>query len=253
MTGFAAVDLDGTILLRPSDAERASCPVIVDAHARARRWMDRDHLEVFRRLAARGVVVPATARSFDQYTRLGLFSDVADARWAVAANGALILRGGEIDSRWLRHWQRHADELSPSLRVVAAIAEASLEARWRVVEGAFLVGVCATAAVARDAPSFGPAWRTVRDARKVYVLPRSLDKVAAIREIVRRTGVGFAVAAGDSALDRRMLADAPIAVVVGGRMCGVARHVRRAPTPLHTIPLVVDALRDLAVPADRSA
>ena len=58
----------------------------------------------------------------------------------------------------------------------------------------------------------GDGWTLSVQGRKVYLVPAALTKEAALAEVVARAGTRWLAAAGDSLLDRGMLAAADIAV-----------------------------------------
>lgn len=228
MTGLlAAADLDGTLIF----SERALGGPSGPAH-QAVEWLDGAPsawvagaaVPDLTALAEAGVVVPVTTRSLAQYRRLALPGPPPP--WAVVANGGQLLRDGAPDPSWEAGVRAAIHRASAPATAVAARLEPWTRRGWvrvvRDVDGLF------TYAVAHE-PISGqqgaiPAaeladlidWAGDRglevsaQGRKVYVVPHSLTKQAAVREVVARTGAAGFVAAGDSLLDAGLL-DAAVA------------------------------------------
>jgi hypothetical protein len=177
-----------------------------------RRWTD---------LVAAGAVVPATTRSVEQYLRLRLPGP--PPRYAVVCNGARILVDGLSDPAWEKAVRRRlADE------AVGFDAVWERAGRWRAEHGFaavravedFFVYITVTArderfvAAAREAGRWSRerGWRASLQGRKLYLLPRSLDKAPAVTEMAARLGATRLIAGGDSLLDERMLRTADAAI-----------------------------------------
>lgn len=228
MSTIIATDLDGTVLfseramaagtVRPDPADLV--PIDIDGDrtyaymttATARRWAE---------LTAAGVVVPATTRSVPQYLRLRLPGQPPP--YAIVCNGARLLVGGESDPVWERQVRR-----------TMADAAASFETVWKQgVDWHDRRGFAAVRAVEdffvyltvehREAwlPEFAAeagvwaetnGWRVSLQGRKLYLLPASLDKAAAVAHVAGRLAADRVVAGGDSLLDAGMLRAADAAI-----------------------------------------
>jgi hypothetical protein len=168
-------------------------------------------------LARRAVLVPVTTRTLGQYRRVEL--GVAPP-FAVAANGGHVLVDGEPDPGW-------AADVAARLRTAAPLAEVLLLAErlatggWcrltRVADDLFVYlvahdrdGIPDLTAVAAELADAG--WTTSVQGRKVYFVPATLTKQAALAEVARRAGTDRTVAAGDSLLDAPMLSAADVAL-----------------------------------------
>lgn len=170
-------------------------------------------------LAATAAVVPATTRSVAQLRRVTLF-DRVPVRFAIAANGGVILDDGRIDPEWSG---TVAESIRSGPRSVAWMQERAARAEptavARIVDDVFVYLVLPTperAEAARerlDAPCRDAGWGCSRQGRKVYLVPDVVEKAVAMAEVARRLGVHTVLAAGDAELDRRMLAAADRAIV----------------------------------------
>lgn len=174
--------------------------------------------ELLERIAHHQHVVPCTTRTIEQYQRVRL---PGPSRFAICANGGIVLRDGHRDA----DWDRHVTDLTSASAPVPDVLD------WlRRLSGYPWVKTVTTAEslfcylVATDRDSIAATW--VEDltgwahehglivsvqGRKVYVVPERLTKGAAARWLANETGARL-LAAGDSLLDLPLLLEADIAV-----------------------------------------
>ncbi|MCK7626737.1 HAD family hydrolase [Streptomyces sp. RS10V-4] len=164
-------------------------------------------------LAGRTTFVPATTRTREQYGRIRLPGP--PPAYAVCANGGHLLVGGASDQDWQRTVAaRLAARCAPLAEVRAHLLRTADDA-WlrsaRTAEDLFAYLVVErpllpdgwVAELAGWAEPRG--WTVSLQGRKLYVVPQPLTKSAAVAEVVRRTGAGGFLAAGDSLLDTDLL------------------------------------------------
>jgi hypothetical protein len=161
----------------------------------------------------RAVLVPVTTRTREQYQRLQLPG--GPARYAVCANGGHLLVNGELDQDWHAHVRRRLAECAPLPEISDHLSATARTGDWLLKERT-ADGLFAYLVVDRDrlpgtwlkelAEWAEPrGWTVSLQGRKVYVVPRTLTKSAALAEVVRRTGATTSYAAGDSLLDADLL------------------------------------------------
>jgi len=184
-------------------------------------FVSRDQLDLLARIERRGaLVVPVTTRTQAQYRRVRVWTDRPPA-WAVAANGGILLHHGVPDDDWYVATQAAVAAESRNLAAVAGwLARAA--GPWidhvRVADDLFLyclvdrAALPGPAATALNARLDGWGWQLSIQGRKLYAVPRSLGKAAAVREVARRTGARTVLAAGDSLLDRDLLEAADVSM-----------------------------------------
>ena len=173
-------------------------------------------------LARAAALVPATTRTAEQLARVVLPGAAARPRWAVAANGGLILDGGRVDPGWSAVVAARLAQTSSPLAEVCDHLDDVLVVPWtlrrHVAEGLFCYAVLERAAVPDGVVDEVTAWCAQRgwtvsvQGRKLYAVPVALTKQAALAEVAGRLGAGRTLAAGDSLLDAGMLAWADAAV-----------------------------------------
>lgn len=166
-----------------------------------------------RELADAAVFVPATTRTREQYRRIRLPGPVPP--YAICANGGHLLVDGATDHDWHAEVRRRLDDGCAPLAEVRAHLARTADPAWllkdRVAEDLFAYLVVERSLLPDGWVDELAAWAGERgwtvslQGRKVYAVPGPLTKSAALAEVVRRTGAGEVLAAGDSLLDAELL------------------------------------------------
>ncbi|MEW2545034.1 HAD family hydrolase [Streptomyces sp. NPDC047002] len=164
-------------------------------------------------LARAAVFVPTTTRTREQYHRIRL--PCPPPEFAICANGGHLLVDGVSDPAWqARVAGLLADACAPlaeARKRLTADADPAWLLKERVAEDLFVYAVVDRALLPQswldDLADWaaGRGWSVSLQGRKVYAVPRPLTKSAALAEVVRRTGAGLTLAAGDSLLDADLL------------------------------------------------
>lgn len=222
-----ASDLDRTLIYSAAAAPSGGLVADPDGPGTAglvavERYQDRD-ISFMTRAAAAGlaelagaqVVVPVTTRTPAQLARVRLPGP--PPRYAIAANGGVLLVDGVLDPAWAARVAREVAGVAP---LAAALAEltACCRPEWagqpRVAADLFCYVVVDRPAVPAGAIERLTAWAGAGgwsvslQGRKVYLVPQPLRKSAAALEVARRVGADVVLAAGDSLLDVDLLAAA---------------------------------------------
>jgi hypothetical protein len=161
------------------------------------------------------LLVPVTTRVTDQLRRVRLPGTAS--RFAVAANGAVLLTDGEPDREWQRRIALALTAQAP-WREVWVHANSTCRAEWtqsiRDADGIFCYAVVDRSRLPGAFVAEQWAWAARRgwavslQGRKLYWMPIALSKAAAVAEIAARVGADTVLAAGDSVLDLDLLAQA---------------------------------------------
>ncbi|MFQ1003882.1 HAD family hydrolase [Modestobacter sp. SSW1-42] len=173
-------------------------------------------------LAAREVVVPVTTRTPAQLARVRLPGPAP--RYAIAANGGVLLVDGVPDPVWAARVAREVAAVAPLSAVLAdltALCRPEWAGRPRIAADLFCSVVVDRPAVPAgvverltDRARAG-GWSVSLQGRKIYLVPQPLQKSTAAMEVARRVGADVVLAAGDSLLDVDLLAAADRAVRPG--------------------------------------
>ena len=214
MSVLCASDLDRTLIYSAAAIERWGGGGETVAVERYRdvdtSFMTAAAATVLSTLSA--VLVPVTTRTTAQLARVRLPGPAP--RWAVAANGGVLLQDGVPDGSWTRNVQRRLRAAAPLARV-ADDARAACRPEWtsavRVAEDLFCYAVLDPASLPEDfvaaqrAQAAELGWTVSLQGRKLYWVPTALTKSAAVAEIAHRAGATSVLAAGDSLLDADLL------------------------------------------------
>jgi hypothetical protein len=171
-------------------------------------------------LAERTELVPVTTRVPAQWARIQLPGP--PARYAIVANGAILLERGRVDADWSSHVARRLATVAPLDEVwahVARVCRPEWTDKLRNAAGVFCYAVVRRrhlppGALAESAEwAAGRGWRMSVQGRKVYWVPQPLTKSAAVAEVAARCGAGQVLAAGDSLLDLDLVRDADRGII----------------------------------------
>lgn len=163
-----------------------------------------------------------TTRSLAQYRRLRLFRK-HPPQYAIVANGAHLIVGGQADPHWFEDTKRlirpAMQEMERGMNLLLSDCDRCFEAR--LVDDAFLF------TKSNDIEKSMSALKTRLDLQKVrvlnhgeklYIIPSALHKGAALKRLTRILPASYVVCAGDSEFDLPMLAEADLAFVPNEEM-----------------------------------
>ncbi len=220
-----ACDLDQTLIYSRSAFRLAvgtPAPELVIAEyldGEPLSYLTRRAAEGLRELARVATLVPVTTRTYEQFRRVQLG---IPASYAIAANGGHLLVDGAPDPVWAEHVRTRLAAWGRPLADIRALAEELAAAgSWvrtiRDADGFFVYLVATSREAIPDLSELAATlevdgWTLSIQGRKVYLVPAGLTKEAALEEVIARTGGFQLAAAGDSLLDRGMLARADVAV-----------------------------------------
>ncbi len=222
---LVAADLDRTLIYSRSaiSGADAACLVRVEASASGHEsFVTGDAAALLTRLATEHLLVPVTTRTVEQLARVSLPGPAP--RYAVAANGGVLLVDGVIDPDWAAVVTARLAGGAPLTAALAAITRylpAAAVIDRRAAQGLFCYAIVDRAAIAPDAIEglrhwAQPAgWTMSLQGRKLYLVPRRLTKSAAVAEVARRCVADVVLAAGDSWLDLDLLQSADRAIRPG--------------------------------------
>lgn len=154
-------------------------------------------------------VVPVTTRTAPQYARLRGLCTHFGWQDALICNGAVLLREGVEDSAWTEESRRLSQPDRAFFERAYELAAREAGADSIVLAEPFLFYV-KTDAVDRIFTALSEQTDRVhlsvlKDSRKVYCMPISLNKGCAVKRYLTRFGHQRSIAAGDSKFDLPML------------------------------------------------
>ncbi len=163
--------------------------------------------------------VPVTTRILGQYRRVQLPGP--PPRHAVVANGGLLLVDGVPDRAWTNQvvaGLRESVPLDAVWQYLGQTCHPDFTDKLRNADGFFCYAVIRPerlpAGFVEQAAGWAGerGWRLSLQGRKLYWVPHSLTKIAAVREVARRTEAATVLAAGDSLLDADLLLGADLGI-----------------------------------------
>ncbi len=160
-------------------------------------------------------IVPVTTRSMEQYKRI-VFPGGISPRCALVANGGGLLLDGAPDKEW-EEWafgitKECASELSEKERFLES--DPCRDFEIRMVDGLFLFTKSSDPEKTLRGLGEGTLTDSFYTGKKVYVVPKSLNKGAAAARFIERFTAGkrCVICAGDSPMDIPMLNIADTAI-----------------------------------------
>ena len=160
------------------------------------------------------LIIPVTTRSLSQYERIEVFQSAYIPKFAIAANGGIVLNNGKRDTQWdeiitsnlqesmsFEQMAKHftQDWQHPMFRSIASadqlfyvlmLIEEKIDKHWLEVLSHRIQKV---------------GWKSYINGRKFYVLPKKLTKQSAVQYVLQQLEYSVHFAAGDSIMDLGML------------------------------------------------
>ena len=204
-----ATDLDRTMIYSEKFINKDNRSFVVGFQdGKTKSFMTRKAKLLLEELKKEITVVPCTTRARDQYERIPYFQD---CKYAICANGAIVLKDGVEDAQWkavmqenllmcIKDMKRYKGELENSTFV--------RKQKVKVVDGYFLffraedMLECLKYLEKNvDKEKFYYSISTT----KVYIFPKFVSKEEALRYVTDRIGDKDIVIAGDSDVDFQMM------------------------------------------------
>lgn len=217
VTVLCATDLDRTLIYsrRALGDDPPPLRAVEQRDQACASWMTTAAADRYARLAERVVVVPVTTRTPDQWYRVRLPGPPPE--YVVTANGGMLLVAGRPDRSWDATVAAQLSRVAPLDEIWRHVSQAC-RPEWTVklrnAHGLFCYALLHRGRVPAGFAAETAGWVEQRgwvqsvQGRRIYWVPRTLSKAAAVVEVARRVGCHEMVAAGDSLLDADLLATA---------------------------------------------
>lgn len=208
-------DLDSTLIRSHRHPAPADCVWVEMLNGHRQSFMTKETHQYFSS-QTQYRVVPLTTRTHAQYDRLAESFSALGWDTALICNGAVLLENGTENKAWSEASAALAAPDLPALLALKQTAETAAGAEniiWTepfffYVRGADPEQMYALLREKADPERFA----VFRDSRKVYCIPHALSKGSAARRFLQYTGQETLIAAGDSAFDLPLLAEADIGI-----------------------------------------
>jgi hypothetical protein len=206
-------DLDGTLVHSRRRVPDPDGHVVVEVYeGRDVGFMEPEAWDLLARVQAEGLLVPATARTIRQYSRIRF---PEPPRVAILAGGAIVLVDGVVDEVWDAEVRGMLAATRASVTEVAGrMAALPTTEEPRIGDDRF-----AYVRVAPEADVTGftgwceeRGWKVVHQDGRIYVHPAGLTKASPLGRVGELVGAPPAVALGDGLMDAELLAAVPVAL-----------------------------------------
>ena len=206
-------DLDGTLVHSRRRVPDPAGHLVVEVYdGRDVGFITPEAWDLLAQVQRRGYLVPATARTIRQFSRIRF---PEPPRVAVLAGGAVVLVDGEVDPVWDAEVQARLAAAGASVEEVASRLhdEPTTEeprigddrfAYVRVAPEADVVGFTAWCAER--------GWRVVHQDGRIYCHPEGLSKSSPLPRVAELVGAAPAIALGDGLMDAELLSAVPVAL-----------------------------------------
>lgn len=210
-----ASDLDNTLLFsRKYALETDLCVEYLEGKPQG--YLTQDTPRYLEQIMQRALFVPVTSRSVEQYRRIQ-FPDSCRPRYAVTANGGILLVDGEIDRQWQQESLKAVLPWKDALeQILQALIRQPLARHCRIVDEMFAFAACdapQSALALKEALCRTTPLQTEVTGRKVYFFPPPINKGLVIPKLRSRFQADRIICAGDSSIDVPMLREADLSIV----------------------------------------
>jgi hydroxymethylpyrimidine pyrophosphatase-like HAD family hydrolase len=174
-----------------------------------------DTLENLKKMMDRTIFIPATTRTMEQYNRISIFRELTPL-YAVVNHGGSILVNGKPDQTWQRCVRDSLCTQCESIKKVREVFDNDIyDSSWvldiREVEDLFFYCIVENDRIPnKDLEGYmdymeDSNWQTCLHGRKLYFIPRAVNKWNAV-EYIKNMHPGHSIAAsGDSIMDLELL------------------------------------------------
>ena len=223
MTVLFASDLDQTLIYsRRSMGNEVKPEELIEVEryeGKPQSFMTEQSQAALWELEADTVFVPVTTRTREQYERVtGIYEGSEPPQFAIISNGAVILENGEPIKKWSTDIRRRCVDEKTVIEELMPVIKQYFDEEWvlriRRAEDWFVYLIIDRAQFPEEKIGFYTGifrkigWGMSLQGRKLYFMPVSITKAAAMEYVRDRINADFVIAAGDSLLDLDLLESA---------------------------------------------
>ena len=187
-------------------------------------YMSKTSMNLLKLLSKKIIFIPVTSRSLEQFNRLTFFKDGLINRYAVVANGGILLKDNEIDAHWQELIKNKMDEIISPGELLISLAKFLKNPEinyFRCCDNVFVYIVLKSNIIEEEYLSeLQPLCKVygygmVKNGRKIYIIPHFINKWEPLKYIMEVEQDGHLITAGDSILDFPMLENSMTGFVPG--------------------------------------
>lgn len=219
-----ASDLDRTLiyskkLISDIDYDNGEIVLAEKYNGKDLSFMKKDVVDKLKSMKKNIIFIPVTTRTIEQYNRIFMISEYIKPKYAVVSNGGNILIDGEIDEEWNAVIK---EKVSRSLHykfVEKRFLESFSDISWinkMILRDELFFSVHFddnTKINLKELKEFETwikrnGWQVSLQGRKLYLVPKDVNKWDAVLYIKEKLGKNKVISAGDSFLDYPILSNA---------------------------------------------
>jgi hydroxymethylpyrimidine pyrophosphatase-like HAD family hydrolase len=179
-------------------------------------FMSERSIELLKKINSTENFIPVTTRTKEQYERIHIFQETIKPKYAIVENGGKILINSLEDKEWTKYIENKFDELKVSKEnVLAEFRKCDYEwiLKEKEVKDRFLYFIVDKTIIPEDIDTFfkwlsKQNWEYSLQGRKLYFIPKFINKNDAIKYILDKEKISKYYASGDSFLDAPMVINA---------------------------------------------
>jgi hydroxymethylpyrimidine pyrophosphatase-like HAD family hydrolase len=223
-----ASDLDQTLIystrsMRLEEGKPIPSMKVVEQRGdRIISYMTDTAIELLKQVSEKIIFLPVTTRTVEQYRYITFFQNVIVPPIAVTSNGGNILIEGKVDLKWKKRIQNKLTDTALSgddlLKKFSELANEEWVLSQATADDLFHYCIINKDFAPHDELADFKAmidqqgWNMSMQGRKLYFVPKPVNKWDAVAYVKERMGKTFVATAGDSLLDLCMLEVADYAI-----------------------------------------
>lgn len=223
MTILFASDLDQTLIYsRRSMGSEVKPEELIEVErfeGKPQSFMTEQSQSALWDLAEDTIFVPVTTRTREQYERVtGIYEGTEPPQFAIISNGAVILENGEPIKEWSTDIRQQCVTKKTVIKELLPVIQLHFDEEWvlriRQAEDWFVYLIVDRAQFPEEKLGYYSqifreiGWGISLQGRKLYFMPESITKAAAMEYVRDRIEADYVIAAGDSLLDLDLLESA---------------------------------------------
>lgn len=210
-------DLDNTIIYSYKKEIKSNKVIIENKDGKILSYMTTYSYDKLKQINGKVGFIPLTTRSLEQYNRI-LFIDNLQPEYALVANGAILLKNGNIVSEWyedtLTEILESKDELEKAIKILEQ--DDLVYYDIKKIDGVFIFTKSRDVKISKEIleRSLNKTLIDIHtNGEKLYILPKNLNKGRAVERLKKYLNLKLCICSGDSEMDIPMLEKADIKII----------------------------------------
>ncbi|WP_051525176.1 hypothetical protein [Exiguobacterium artemiae] len=221
-----ASDLDRTLIYSRSSAEcHLNNSTLVEYYDnKPNSYIENSVLKDLMEFSEKNLFIPVTTRTVDQYKRISLFQEKIKPKFAIVANGAVLLIDGKRSQEWdeiiLAEHHNYKKKKKELIQFILFNIEKKCIINLKEAEEYFLYLILNVEYINDDKITKVSKWAENKEwivsqqGRKIYFIPRYINKRAPLQYLKEKQNIcGEIFASGDSILDYPLIKYADFSIV----------------------------------------